>query len=612
VDVWVVDNDSVDGSVAFLKENYDWIKLIENKENVGFAKANNQALQNIDAKYVLLLNPDTILSTDTLKKSLDYLNNNVNTGALGVKMIDGDGKFLPESKRAKPSPWNSFCKLSGLSGLFPKSKLFSGYNLGYLSDQENHQIDVLCGAYMMMPTKVLLEVGLLDERFFMYAEDIDLSIRIKEAGYDVVYLAESQIIHYKGESTKKASVSYVKTFYGAMYLYVEKHYSDSNGKFFLYFIKTGILIRAFISLLKRWLLPMVKPVVDIILVYLLLNQVKRYWASVHFGDIDYYANTNIASYLLSYSIIWVLSLLFSGWYQEKAKAKHLVAGIVLGTALILIVYALLPEQLRTSRAIILIGTLMLTFLLAISKWILNNVSRLVFGNKSESSNKTLLVASRGNEYSLTSKIKTDNKKAEIIGLINPENGNNDNYYINELNNIANVCKDLKVDEIVFNSDDMEMSSIIKVMEKLPSGINYRIGGGSHLGLIGSNAKEDNSGLYSLDVKYKISGLIEKRSKRLLDFAVGIIFLVLSPLVSLFTLSFKHLGDAMQLIFGIKTLVGYGGEKQDYQSLPQLKESIYRVKAKSEGQKNANFNYAKYYNVLKDLSIIIHKSNTNER
>jgi hypothetical protein len=235
----------------------------------------------------------------------------------------------------------------------------------------------------------------------------------------------------------------------------------------------------------------------------------------------------------------------------------------------------------------------------------------VFKNESHPASNILLVANQENEKSLVEKLKLNNQKSKIIGLINPHNGANNNYYINELNNIGNVCKDLRVDEIIFNSDDMDMSNIIKTMENLPSGIRYRIGGGSHLGLIGSKAKEDITGLYSLDINYNIDGLIGKRSKRLLDFVVGVLFLIVSPISSVFTMSFNFVKRSLQLILGQLTLFSYGGESKDFQSLPNLKKGFYTLGAEDGDFKTANFNYAKYYHILKDINLLIKKLTKNE-
>ena len=212
-EVSVVDNNSVDGSAGEVRQKFPWVKLIENRENVGFAKANNQALAVSSGRYILLLNPDTVVEEDTFSKCISFMDSHPDAGALGVKMIDGKGAFLPESKRALPTPWVSFYKMFGLSRLFPRSRRYARYHLGHLDRDQTHPVDVLAGAFMFLRKETLEKTGYLDESFFMYGEDIDLSYRISQAGYHNYYFPESTIIHYKGESTKKGSLNYVKIFY---------------------------------------------------------------------------------------------------------------------------------------------------------------------------------------------------------------------------------------------------------------------------------------------------------------------------------------------------------------------------------------------------------------
>ena len=250
-EVWVVDNNSVDGSVQMVIENFPQVKLIANKDNVGFSKANNQAIKLSSSKYVLLLNPDTIVEESTFEKIVDFMNAHPNAGGLGVNMIDGKGKFLPESKRGIPTPNVAFYKMFGLTSIFSKSKKFAKYYMGHLDKTENNKVEILSGAFMLLRMNVLDEIGLLDETFFMYGEDIDLSYRILKAGYDNYYYADTTIVHYKGESTKKGSLNYVFVFYNAMIIFAKKHFAQKNAKLFMFLIRIAIILRAGLSILKR-------------------------------------------------------------------------------------------------------------------------------------------------------------------------------------------------------------------------------------------------------------------------------------------------------------------------------------------------------------------------
>jgi GT2 family glycosyltransferase len=251
-EIIVVDNASADGSIKYLLSKFPGVNFIDNPKNVGFARANNQALREAKGEYILFLNPDTILPEDCLDQCLELFQLNPKIGACGVKMIDGSGSFLPESKRAFPSLQTSFYKLSGLTSLFPHSRRFARYHLGHLPDAENAEIDVLSGAFFMTKREVLHKTGAFDERFFMYGEDIDLSFRIQQSGYVNFYLAETSIIHFKGESTKKGSIDYVRMFYKAMSLFFEKHYRSKNPKALAFLIETSIWFRAGLSATKNF------------------------------------------------------------------------------------------------------------------------------------------------------------------------------------------------------------------------------------------------------------------------------------------------------------------------------------------------------------------------
>ncbi len=247
-EIFVVDNNSTDGSKEYLVSKFNDVKFIWLPENVGFSKANNIALKEATGVYVLFLNPDTIVPENCFSSCIQFLKENNNNGALGIKMIDGSGHFLKESKRGFPSLTASFFKLSGLTALFPDSKFFAAYYMAHLPQNKNAEVEVLAGAFMMIPKTILDKVGSFDEQFFMYGEDVDLSYRIKKAGFSNYYFADSTIIHFKGESTKKQDAKYINTFYDAMKLFVAKHYSKFNSTVF------SFLIWAIASFKKKFLL----------------------------------------------------------------------------------------------------------------------------------------------------------------------------------------------------------------------------------------------------------------------------------------------------------------------------------------------------------------------
>ena len=223
-EVIVVDNASTDGSTEYITARFPNVKWMACRENNGFSKGNNIAIAQAKGEYILMLNPDTIVTREAIAGCIEFMDNNADTGACGVYMLRTDGTFAPESRRALPTPFVSFCKMSGLSKLFPNSHTFGRYYMQYLDKNEANPIEIISGAYMMLRHKTIKKTGALDEDFFMYGEDIDLSYRILKSGYKNYYLP-LRILHYKGESTNKSTYRYVHTFYRAMQLFFKKHYS---------------------------------------------------------------------------------------------------------------------------------------------------------------------------------------------------------------------------------------------------------------------------------------------------------------------------------------------------------------------------------------------------
>lgn len=254
VEVFVVDNDSSDHSVGYLRASfpftrYPHLHLIANTQNVGFGRANNQALRKACGRYILFINPDTIITEDTLTDCFRFAEKLRDLGAIGVRMLSARGEFSLESRRGLPTPWVAFCKMSGLCSLFPKNRFLGHYYMRYLAEDEAAEIEIVSGAFMFCSHKALQETGGFDEQFFMYGEDIDLSYRLLQAGYHNWYLP-TPIVHYKGESTHKGSYRYVHTFYKAMLIFFRKHFRRTS-LFLSIPIQTAIIIQALLVLIKQ-------------------------------------------------------------------------------------------------------------------------------------------------------------------------------------------------------------------------------------------------------------------------------------------------------------------------------------------------------------------------
>lgn len=250
-EILVVDNGSSDGSEAYLMARFPELIWINRPDNPGFAVANNVALQQARGQYILYLNPDTLLPETLLQQALALYTQSQCKTLLGVQMVDGTGAFLPESKRALPTPLVSFYKLSGLSRVFAKSAVFNKYALGHLPAHENHRVAVLAGAFILGKANVLMHLGGFDESFFMYGEDVDLSYRATLAANELcMYAGTLQLLHFKGESTQRQSPTYVYHFYQAMHLFVEKHFAGSGAWILRAGLHMAIAARKAVQLVK--------------------------------------------------------------------------------------------------------------------------------------------------------------------------------------------------------------------------------------------------------------------------------------------------------------------------------------------------------------------------
>ncbi len=356
LEVWVVDNASSDDSVAMVKSGFPWVRCIENKENVGFAKANNQAIALSGGDYVLLLNPDTVLEENTLSVCLAFMDVHPEAGGLGVRMLDGNGRFLPESKRGLPTPETAFYKMTGLARLFPRSPRFARYYMGHLDEGRTWEVDVLSGAFMMMPKRVLDKIGYLDETYFMYGEDIDLSYRITLGGYRNYYLPEARIIHYKGESTKKGSLNYVRVFYKAMEIFVGRYFTGTLGGVYAVLLKGAIWFRASFSFCKRLLRRSFLPLWDLVWAYVFLLGLSYGWGYVAFGNWHYYGEVYRHYILWVYAAVLVAGGLTVGAYRNPVRFRKTMAGYGIGLLLLFGFFALAGPQWQFSRFMLVAGS----------------------------------------------------------------------------------------------------------------------------------------------------------------------------------------------------------------------------------------------------------------
>lgn len=608
-EIFVVDNNSVDGSVTLIKEKFPQVTLIENKVNTGFSVANNQAIKQASGEYILLLNPDTVVQEDTFTKVISFMDENPQAGGLGVKMLDGQGNFAPESKRGLPTPEVAFYKMFGFAKFFPKSKRFGKYHLSYLSENEVHEIDVISGAFMLMRKNVLDKIGLLDETFFMYGEDIDLSYRITKAGYKNYYYPHTQIIHYKGESTKRSSLNYVVIFYKAMAIFSKKHFSGSNAFWFNFMINFAIILKAGLAVLSRFFKAFTIPIIDYALITFGLFFIKTiYQHEVGLAD-DIYSEKLLSVAFPMYSLAWITMIYFNGGYDKPIKLLRIVRGILVGTVFILMCYSLLPESLRFSRALILLGTIY-TIIAFIGTRVLYHFLKLSNYSLSSEATKRIAIIGEEAEFNRVSKLlKETQVNSAFLGFVSAEhNGVHNPNYIGKINQIDEIIRVHQINEIIFCAKDISSQFIINNMLTLvSSGVDFKIAPPESLSIIGSNSIDTAGDLYMIDVN-SITKSNNKRNKRLLDIGISILALILSPIL-IFIQENKgnYFLNCFNVLFGFYSWVGYG--KGYDKSLPEIKRSVlspvslFPEEHDHTKMKLLNLRYAKDYRVEKDLNII---------
>lgn len=612
-EVFVVDNNSVDGSLKMLAKKFPEVKVIANKENVGFSRANNQAIRISTGEYVLLLNPDTVVEDDTFAKCIAFMDAHPDAGGLGVKMVDGKGNFLPESKRGLPTPAAAFYKMFGIAKLFPHNKRFAHYYMGHLSNEETNEVEILAGAFMLMRRETLDKVGLLDETFFMYGEDIDLSYRITQGGYKNYYFPETRIIHYKGESTKKTSVNYVLVFYKAMEIFAKKHFGQKRAFWFSFFINLAIYFKAFLALLSQFFHKIAIPFLDAVLGYAGLAVISYYWGKMTvYEGVGSYPMILFALVLPAYIFIWLINTYFAGGYDKPYNIGRAVLGVATGSVFVLVLYALLPESLRFSRALILFGTLWLALEMTMTRLIGVWMGKESFMSKRNAKKRFILIGSPDEAQRVEALIQSTSIKPDFIGLVSSDTNETPEGFIGRINQVPDIITIYKITEIIFCSKDVPHQVIIdKMVEWHASNVDYKIAPEDSLSIIGSNSINTRGDLYTVDIK-AIDTVANRRNKRLLDVILSVFSIVFwLPLIFVVKKPWRFLKDAVLVLIGKRTWVGYCKADKEIQKLPKIRRGIYDPSTPIEklGTENdtefynqLNLLYARDYTVWKDAEI----------
>ena len=597
IDVWVVDNDSVDGSVEMLQHDYPAVHLIANKENVGFARANNMALAALrtplSSQLMLLLNPDTIVEADTFVRCADFMAVHPDCGGLTVKMVDGKGRFLKESKRGFPTPEAAFYKLSGLIRLFPRSRRIAAYYMGHLPDDQTGEIDIMPGAFMMFRSEVYEQIGGLDESYFMYGEDIDYSWRIKLAGWKNCYLPQTRIIHYKGESTKKGSMNYVYTFYNAMSIFVERYFSGSGAKLFSLLLHAAIWLRATAAWLKRIAAKVAVPVADFAVAYggfVALKHLWEVWRGVPSG---YYPPEYTLLVIPLYILILMCSSWLQGGYDRPVKVARIVRGMGTGMLLLLAFYSLLDESQRYSRMLLIMG----------SVWtLLSTVLIRVLLSLGGVNGYSLRPHRRGTAIVVGTPAQRERVRTLYAKFGMPSDGLVESDDTNP-QHLQDLIRIEHASEVIFCGSDVELRHIIELMSHLrTTGVEYRIAPSEGDFIIGSETILSPDQLYIADLD-TISTDTCRRTKRTFDLSTAALLLLLSPLLFWFQKRKRnYFGDCLRVLSGTHTWVGYVGHRGIFSPA-----ALYPT-ADADMQQRLTLRYMRHYRTGTDFAILIRNWN----
>ncbi len=620
IEIIVVDNNSFDGSVEYLEArfpHYPPLKVISNKTNLGFAKANNIGVRESKGKYVLILNPDTVLQEDTLKKCISAYENNTEIGALTCKLVLPNGKLDLACRRSFPTPSVALSRMLGLSKLFPRSRTFGRYNLTYLDEDSSYDVDAIVGAFMLIRRDIYEKVNGFDEDYFMYGEDLDLCYRIRKAGYRVYYYSGTSIIHYKGESTKKSSVSYVNNFYGAMQIFVRKNMS-ANFWLVNFMIDLSIYYRSFVSYSKRFLIAFYPVLLDLLFIILaMLFAIKQ-----RFEQFPLEAYTLV---VIIYSLVWLITLGFSGAYYRANKLSFVkpLNGILVGF-FVNSAFTYFFNEYAFSRAVVIRTAFYAFILIALWRLALKLINYSKRKNILSNEAKTLIIGKNEESEAFVNKLrKRIDAEYDLVGYISTSGGKGGDI-VGNLNNLPDVIIASKVKNILFAKNELSNQQILDFMWKLRKyNLNFQILSGDSDILLGKKSLDKIDEIYLMQIEYNINRKFNIFVKRLFDLAFGIVTLfTLYPFSLIAVMLSKKGGEGAKflnklsqlpsVVSGKYSFVGratwdtsvYGKEYLGKNGLTGLVQINFYKNLSADEMDYYNYYYAKNQSLSLDIEIIL--------
>lgn len=526
-EIIVVDNASDDGSVEMVRQRFQHIKLMVNSTNIGFAKANNIALKRARGKFILLINPDTIVQEDTIRLMFKFFKTHPECGLAGCKILNPDGSFQASCRRGFPTPWVGFTKMFGLSRLFPTVKLFGQYHLTYLSVDETYPVDAVSGSFMMVRSKVVNLVGGLDESFFMYGEDLDWCYRIRQAGWQVYYVHSTQIVHYKGESTKRSSLDEIKTFYKAMHLFVEKHFRYPS--LFLILLRSSIALASFAAFLTSILRPLKIAILDYLCVIASLA-IAEYTKT---GVIFQYPTYAYPIVFVVPAVIVIGSLYVAGVYTvRRMSISRSMIAVIFGYVLISALTAFFKSY-AFSRWIIGISGIICFIVVPGWRLILRLLGKTtIHGRGTLIGKRTLIVGTGKDARELLKKLRTKvGKGYEVVGFIGNTHKQIDTIIhdvpvVGTIDNVGKVIKEQKIGDVIFAPHAFSYKQILSVIGRSQEwSVNFHLVPTTMEVIVGKASVDTLDDLPLVQIAYNISKPFHQFTKRIFDIIFSGLFLV---------------------------------------------------------------------------------------
>ena len=616
-EIIVIDNASDDGSVEVIKDKFPSVILLENKINFGFGKANNQALAKAKGKYILFINPDCIVSEDTFDKMISFFENHSECGLAGCKILNSDGTLQLACRRSFPGPWTSFTKVTGLSNFFPKSKIFARYNLTYLDENKTYEVDAVSGSFMMMRREVYDKVGGFDEQFFMYGEDLDLCYRVQKSGSKVFYVNITQVIHYKGESTKRSNLDETKLFYNAMHLFVKKHLSSFPLVEII--LRTAIGLRKLFAFLGKRKVSLFSAFIDFIFFDLSLFIAEQFYKNV-----TEWVGFDPQAYLVVYTVPALIQIFVSaltGVYRKDEVSVLRNFGAIMISFLLITSATFFFKQYAFSRAVVLITFILFLTLTTFYRIILKLFFKIGVKLDGALNRRTVIVGTDEEAVKLAKKIKSFKTDVHsFIGLIGKTHSEIDKMVsgfsvVGSIGNIKNVFTERKINEVIFSSDELsytEMMSIVSASKNM--NIEFKIVGSDMNFVVGKSSVSMLDDIPLVEVNYNISSPAVRTIKVIFDYLLS--FSALISIYPLIYLTIKISGketDFRKFILSVPSVISgknsFVGPKKPFhiESTNLGKAGLTGLWYIDEGtfsdSEKLDFYYVKNQNIWLDLEIL---------